>query len=651
MEEARQFGDRLKELRQLARLTQRQLADLIGVDFSYLSKIENGVLPPPSERVISQLAEALNADKDELLILAGKIPADIAEMLKNRKTLELLRSRRTQKKIMAKNTGGTSLLKKAGNLPRIPGVSLNGFARVALAIVLVIAVGSSLWFISPQPAKAVDITYTSLPPSGILGTTYTFTITVDVASTDLLPVDHINIEIYKSADPNKKATLANLPLADSALQTHTINEANSGTAQVSASADSVWGYGTGNRTGYGYLDAGGTGNITVSGITGGYGYGTSPFTGVAASIEYTVKWVPPSGWPTGSYNVKALVYADINQAFSGTSSAFTLSAAAAPPPVAGGVPPAPDVVDLADVVTEDGVFTETVVVESSDGNVEVVIPSDTTGQTAAGEPLSEITVERVTPPAPPANTETIAVDYDFGPDGATFEPPISLTFQYNPDQIPEGGSHENLSIAYYDADSGQWVELDASDIEIDPVTNTITARISHFTYFSVIVHTAPAAFTASNLTISPSEVDATEMVTISVSVINTGELAGEFKATLKINGALVSTEKVTLNSGATRAVTFTTMQGAPGTYTVDVNGLTGQFTVKTVTREPIIVPQPWSIELPTAPAPAPTAPTVPPTPPAPAPAPPVNVWLLVGIALTTIIVVVLVLWLAAFRRE
>ncbi len=118
MEEARQFGDRLKELRLLARLTQRKLADLIGVDFSYLSKIENGVLPPPSERVVSQLAEALNTDKDELLILAGKIPADIAEMLKHKKTLELLRSERTQRKVMAKKTSGVSIMKEIQNLSK-----------------------------------------------------------------------------------------------------------------------------------------------------------------------------------------------------------------------------------------------------------------------------------------------------------------------------------------------------------------------------------------------------------------------------------------------------------------------------------------------------------------------------------------------------
>ena len=48
--------------------------------FTYLSKIENEKLDfgdYPSEAVIQKLAKALDADPDELLLLAGKIPDDI----------------------------------------------------------------------------------------------------------------------------------------------------------------------------------------------------------------------------------------------------------------------------------------------------------------------------------------------------------------------------------------------------------------------------------------------------------------------------------------------------------------------------------------------------------------------------------------------
>ena len=96
--EISEFGEKLRELRKEAGLTQRELADKVNVDFNYVSKIENGVMPPPSEKAILRLAAVLNADKDKLMLLAGKVPSDIVQMLKNPETLDLLRSSRTPQK-------------------------------------------------------------------------------------------------------------------------------------------------------------------------------------------------------------------------------------------------------------------------------------------------------------------------------------------------------------------------------------------------------------------------------------------------------------------------------------------------------------------------------------------------------------------------
>jgi transcriptional regulator with XRE-family HTH domain len=71
------FGERIRELRKAKNLNQRDLAAKVGVNFTYLSKIENGKLDFaqfPSEETIRKLARALGADEDELLLLAQKIP-------------------------------------------------------------------------------------------------------------------------------------------------------------------------------------------------------------------------------------------------------------------------------------------------------------------------------------------------------------------------------------------------------------------------------------------------------------------------------------------------------------------------------------------------------------------------------------------------
>ncbi len=98
----------------------------------------------------------------------------------------------------------------------------------------------------------------------------------------------------------------------------------------------------------------------------------------------------------------------------------------------------------------------------------------------------------------------------------------------------------------------------------------------------------PAAFATSDLTISPTEVDAGEAITISVTVANTGELSGSYTVTLTINNVVTDTKEVTLAGGASVEVTFTTSRDAAGTYTVNVNGLPGTFVV----RELVLPPKP-----------------------------------------------------------
>lgn len=58
-------------------MSQRELASRVGVDFSYLSKIENEILPPPSEEKIGLLAKALGCDTSALLNAARKVPDDL----------------------------------------------------------------------------------------------------------------------------------------------------------------------------------------------------------------------------------------------------------------------------------------------------------------------------------------------------------------------------------------------------------------------------------------------------------------------------------------------------------------------------------------------------------------------------------------------
>jgi len=100
---------------------------------------------------------------------------------------------------------------------------------------------------------------------------------------------------------------------------------------------------------------------------------------------------------------------------------------------------------------------------------------------------------------------------------------------------------------------------------------------------------APASFAVSDLSVTPGEVKPAEQVTISAVVTNTGGSEGSYAVLLKINGAEEAKKEVTLGAGRSETLTFTIAKDAEGSYTVDIGGRVGQFTV-IVTPPPIPTP-------------------------------------------------------------
>jgi uncharacterized membrane protein len=225
------------------------------------------------------------------------------------------------------------------------------------------------------------------------------------------------------------------------------------------------------------------------------------------------------------------------------------------------------------------VFNVSATAKSEDGKVQLTINKGTTGKDKAGIRLTQICVLKMTdPPAPPADTKIIGLVYDMSPDGATFTPPITLTFTYDPAQVPAGVDQKKLALATWDSTASKWIESD--NCTVDTTARTISMPISHFTPFTIIAHTRPAALVVSGLTISPTQVDAGKSVTISVRVANNGDLDASYKLTLNINNVAVATRDISVPGGTMQTVDFTTIQDTGGTYNVDVNGLSGTFVVK-----------------------------------------------------------------------
>ena len=65
----------------------RKVALRIGVEPSYLSKVERGEQPPPSEEKIIALSRELKEDSDVLLALAGKVSSELQKVILKRPEL------------------------------------------------------------------------------------------------------------------------------------------------------------------------------------------------------------------------------------------------------------------------------------------------------------------------------------------------------------------------------------------------------------------------------------------------------------------------------------------------------------------------------------------------------------------------------------
>ena len=65
----------------------RQVSQRIGIEPSYLSKIERGHEVSLSEEKIILLATEINEDPDVLLALSGKVSSDIQEIIRKRPQL------------------------------------------------------------------------------------------------------------------------------------------------------------------------------------------------------------------------------------------------------------------------------------------------------------------------------------------------------------------------------------------------------------------------------------------------------------------------------------------------------------------------------------------------------------------------------------
>jgi len=224
-----------------------------------------------------------------------------------------------------------------------------------------------------------------------------------------------------------------------------------------------------------------------------------------------------------------------------------------------------------------------IILTSDDDVLTVIIFSATLVQNVGGNPLESMGIVTLSTPPPPPGYALVGHAYDCLPDGANFAPNVTMTFAYDPADIPDGASEADLLAAYWDGD--EWVNMPTT---VNAAANTATTGVGHFTPFALIVPlppAAPAAFSVSNLSIQPAEVQPNEVVTVTSSVANSGGSEGSYSVVLKINGATEAERSITLAAGESQDVSFSVTKAEAASYNVTIEGLSGSFTVVTPAAE------------------------------------------------------------------
>jgi uncharacterized membrane protein len=123
------------------------------------------------------------------------------------------------------------------------------------------------------------------------------------------------------------------------------------------------------------------------------------------------------------------------------------------------------------------------------------------------------------------------------------------------------------------------VYLSGTPTSIDMEGNKITLFPNQWEISYVFPLTPPADFQTSDLNVTPREVEAGEVLTVSVKITNVGGQTGSYTLPLIINQTTEDTKTLTLEKGASTTTEFKVTKQTPGKYNIEIAGLIDEFTV------------------------------------------------------------------------
>ncbi|MCW4025241.1 MAG: hypothetical protein NWF01_09435 [Candidatus Bathyarchaeota archaeon] len=136
-------------------------------------------------------------------------------------------------------------------------------------------------------------------------------------------------------------------------------------------------------------------------------------------------------------------------------------------------------------------------------------------------------------------------------------------------------------------------------IDIIVISLAAAAYLQLYPQFTQTTNTGdtikPPAFEVSNLAITPAEIKLGESASLTATITNVGDVAGDYSIELKINDETVDNSTGNLNGGNSTTVELPVTGSEVGEYTVEFGGASGSFTILPADENPNARPAQISI--------------------------------------------------------
>jgi hypothetical protein len=145
----------------------------------------------------------------------------------------------------------------------------------------------------------------------------------------------------------------------------------------------------------------------------------------------------------------------------------------------------PYAVDISQFMGSDGKIKGNV---AADGGqllpVHIIFSSGTLAVAPDGSALMEIDISKVTATGANGSDLIVGDQFNFGPEGTTFDPAVTIELGYNPASLPKGVAPSQLRAVWLNPNTAQWVQVGGA---VDSRRHVVRFQTGHFSTYAIVV--------------------------------------------------------------------------------------------------------------------------------------------------------------------